>query len=300
MTTLALSHDTDPEAAEAAVRHALAAHPGRTLTVRLNGFTAADWRVIAGRLPDRFKAHALSPNIRVIYVPTRHEPLDVSLLSGRFDAAGQAVARAWHAERKAGADIILGTEAAHRHDSTLAGSGHRYELVHGAGTKGENAVEFNRERFHEVARKFIKVWGGGGPGRFARPAYALAVILQDRETGHRLLVLQNHDPAHLFPGSRFYSPANVGRWLTVMRAQAQAVRQLRKAYGTDAEIVAGDFNAGGPWLARHMARLFPGFKPGNRYEFGQAWVRGLTPMHAHKVDVGRASDHAGVRVRFGL
>jgi hypothetical protein len=137
---------------------------------------------------------------------------------------------------------------------------------------------------------------GGGPGRFSKPAMALVTVLRNTHTGRLLIDVQNHDPAR--PTE---TRVNMLRWLRVKRAESRVVRRLEAAYPGAAAVVSGDSNAhqDAPYFLRTMARLFPGFHNGGGYEFGAAWVKGLTPHgKPATVDPRGSSDHPVRRVGF--
>lgn len=299
-TTVTLQHDTTPEAAETAVWQAITNHPGQVVIVRLHGFSTAAFGRIVSRLPNRFSPNRTSLNVWVLN-PAGSDGFTASVVSGRFDAAGTRVAEEWQRERDAGASLIFGTELASRTRATLLGGDRRYGLIHHRGVGvGENALEFARADW-DVVRTFThQVLPGGGSGRFAQPASVLVTVLRNVHNDKVFIDVQNHDPAHLLPSSHFYRPGNMARWLRVKRAQGALLARLEAQHPGAALAVTGDSNAPqrAPFFLRAMARFFPGFHDGGGYEFGAAWVKGLTATHAQTLDAHGGSDHPVRRIGF--
>lgn len=219
----------------------------------------------------------------------RHHAV-VSVLSGRFDADDPDVSLDWHGERSA-SSLLLGTELARRSKAVLDGDP-RFGLVHVKGQgEGENAVEYRFAEWKLRRSFYLPVTDGVGVGRFSQKAYALVAIF-DHYTGKPLVVIQNHDPAHNLPSSKFYRPGNMARWLDVKRREGRAMRRLEVAHPGAIYLVTGDSNAPqhAPWFIRAMTRFFPGFRNGGGSEFGSLWVKGAKPAW-HRTVTSHGSDH---------
>lgn len=229
--------------------------------------------------------------MRIGRPPLRRWHAVISIISGRYDAENAGVSDDWRREREA-SSLLLGTELAHRLPSVLDGDP-RFELVHELGIgQGENAAEFRHSTWRLVEHFFVRVLQGGGAGRFTHDAYALVVVLEHLASGQLFVDIQNHDPAHNLPSSRFWRPGNMRRWLAVKRAEARAMRELERKYPDAIFAVTGDANApqDAPWFLRAMSRLFPGFHNGDGFEFGAIWIKGA---HAawHRTISAHGSDH---------
>ena len=291
---LNLSSDTPPERAETRLWASLTAHPNQATIVHLNGFPVAAWGSIVNRLPGRITPTRLGANTWSL-TPTSNGPdgFTASVVSGRFDRPDHLVSADWQRERDAGMSLILGTELAHRNAATLLGTDPRYGLIHHPGQGvGENALEYAKADWEVVKSYTVEALPGGGPGRFSQPASFLVTVLRNRHNGRLFADVQNHDPAR-----PTQSRVNMRRWLQVKQAEVKVVHQLEADHPGIALAVTGDSNAkqSAPWFLRFMAARLPGFRNGGGYEFGAAWVKGLTP-HGHTTIQAAGSDHAIRRI----
>jgi hypothetical protein len=226
----------------------------------------------------------------------RHH-VTVSVLSGRFDGSDAGVACDWNGERDA-ASLLLGTELAHRADVALLADDPDFSLVHEHGVGvGENAVEYRHAVLELVETFYLPVTDGTGTARFASPSYALVDVFNHIATGKIIVDIQNHDPAHNLPTSRFWRAGNMRRWYDVKRAEAKAMRKLERKYPDAIYLVTGDSNApqDAPFFLRAMARLFPGFRNGGGNEFGALWVKGARGAW-HRNVRAHGSDHTIRRI----
>lgn len=150
-----------------------------------------------------------------------------------------------------------------------------------------------------------------------RPMAAAFVVLENQESGHRLLTIANHFPPHVEghggPGGIF-DPSMAPRWHATIDSikGIQAHRRLlRKEYDIDALILTADWNLNimrgdvRAWVHTQFPYLEPNFKPSykgagtlDKRVVDFSVVHGLEVVGDPKVNHIVSSDHRTVTTKL--
>jgi hypothetical protein len=243
---------------------------------------------------------------------------------GRYTASPQALAgdvARWVSVQGVHAVFLTEVASRARGDAIAPAAGPDWTVTRsqGSGTdigRGECAVLTRNAHYTKIlARRFVKVWDGGGRARLAHPIY-VPIVVARTASGHVDVLTGCHTPAHveglwahLPMPDRFKARillrrnrSRIQTYLKVLHAWRLATMQIAAEFHADDVIAApdGNLDAHKPWVRELLHRAWPGMhlaatKDPDLGKRTVGWVlTTMTPGPSH-VEKAKASDHdAGV------
>jgi hypothetical protein len=208
------------------------------------------------------------------------KPFAVVVAPGRYDAAEQAVAAAFHRETRRKPSLLFSTEQSlAARSSALAIPGYGLARIGVSGRKAEQVVLFNEDDWADVhtAREVELEDGTGGHNSQKFPLFATVVVLRAND-GRLLACIAVHMPSHLDKASPFYFPVNLILWRKALKSLAAEVQRLERRHPGIAVMIGGDWNARqsvGTWTGAALHKSLAGFRHGKGDLFNNLWCKGV-------------------------